>query len=287
MQRVVGIVGTVIVVSIASPARVAAQEPPRVTERVVVTATAAPVAAEAVTRTVTTLTREELEMLGFVSIVEALRLAPGVDARARGPRDVQTDFSIRGATFGQHVVLVDGFRLNDSQSGHHNGELPAALFGIDRVEVVNGPGSAVHGADALGGTIHVLTRRDRHAVAGLTIGQFGSASGQASVAGAGLPQGLALSGWASRAGNFDVPTVDGDRRSTDREFALGGAAMRGPVLDGVTLDVRHQRRAFGANGFYGNSPSKEWTDQTIAGVAAQKAARRVGRTGTRALQESR
>ena len=78
---------------------------------------------------------------------------PGLDPRARGPRDVQTDFSVRGATFGQSLVLVDGFRLNNSQSGHHNGEIPVPLGAVDRIEVVYGAASAVHGADALGGTI--------------------------------------------------------------------------------------------------------------------------------------
>src|SRR5215510_4872213 len=53
----------------------------------------------------------------------------------------------------------------------------------------------------------------------------------------------------------------------DRDFAQGGASLRGTVATGLTLDVRHQHRAFGANGFYGASPSKEWTDQTLASAS--------------------
>ena len=53
--------------------------------------------------------------------------------RARGPRDVQADLSIRGATFGQQLVLVDGVRLNDAQSGHHNSEFPVPLAALDRI----------------------------------------------------------------------------------------------------------------------------------------------------------
>ena len=108
------------------------------------------------------MTGEDLRALGIGVVADALRLVPGVDVRARGPRDVQTDFSIRGATFGQNLVLIDGFRLNDSQSGHHNGDIPTSVLGLERIEVVHGPGSAVHGADALGGTINFITRRDRH-----------------------------------------------------------------------------------------------------------------------------
>lgn len=227
-----------------------------------VTATLTPVPEATTTRTTTTISRSDTALLGLRSIVEALRFVPGLDVRARGPRDVQTDFSIRGATFGQHLVLADGMRLNDSQSGHHNGELPLPAVAIDRVEIVAGAGSAVHGADALGGTINVLTRRDPHAVASVAIGQHGLVDAQASAAGGPLPPGWTIAGWASRSSGFMF----------DRDFALGGGAIRGELIDGLTVDVRHQRRAFGANGFYGNSPSKEWTDLTMGAGRYQRAA---------------
>ena len=241
--------------------------PPRVDETVIVTAVAAPVALRSLGRTVVLITREEIEQLGFSSVIDALRLAPGVDVRARGPHGVQTDLSIRGATFGQNLVLVDGLRLNDAQSGHHNAEIPLAIAALDRIEIVSGPGSAVHGADALGGTINVVSRRDPHLWIGLAAGQFGSASVDASASGGRLPAGLTLSGWASRSGDFDVPRASGGVvRSVDRGFAQGGAGVRAAGA-AWTLAMRHQRRAFGANQFYGNSPSKEWTDQTMASAA--------------------
>jgi vitamin B12 transporter len=154
---------------------------PRVTSEVVVTATASPAPTAGVGRTVTVLTRADLERLGMTSVIDSLRLVAGVDPKARGGQDVQTDFSLRGATFGQSLVLIDGVRLNDSQSGHHNGEIPAPLLGIDRIEVVFGPASAVHGADALGGTIHVVTRSDPHSTGLVTAGQHGLVTAQASV----------------------------------------------------------------------------------------------------------
>jgi iron complex outermembrane receptor protein len=240
--------------AIARPADAAAQDPPvTVRQEVIVTASLSPVAFDALTRSATTVTREDLERAGVAGIVEALRLLPGVDVRARGPRGVQTDILVRGATFGQSLVLVDGFRVNDSQSGHHNGELPMAIGGLDRIELLSGAGSAVHGADALGGTINVITRTDRHLTGSITFGQHGYAAGEGSVAGRGLPEGWTLTGWAARSSGFDV----------DRDFRLGGGAVRGRVGHGWSLDARHQRRAFGANGFYGPSPSFEWTDQTF------------------------
>ena len=89
-----------------------------------------------------------------------LRLASSVDVRARGERGVQSDFAVRGASFGQVLVLVDGVRLNDAQSGHHNGDIPVPLDAVERIEVLYGPASSLFGADAFGGTVNVITRRD-------------------------------------------------------------------------------------------------------------------------------
>ncbi len=89
-----------------------------------------------------------------------LRLVASVDVRARGIRGVQTDFAVRGANFGQMLVLVDGVRMNDAQSGHHNGDIPVALDDVERIEILHGPGSALFGADAFGGTVNVITRRN-------------------------------------------------------------------------------------------------------------------------------
>ena len=255
-------------VALAMPVAAAAQTasspstpPLQVATTVVVTSTLTPVSLDDVSRATTIVTREDLDAIGITSIVDALRLVPGVDPRARGPEGVQTDFSIRGATFGQNLVLVDGIRLNDAQTGHNNGEIPMAVAGIDRIEVVAGPASAEHGTDALGGTINVISRRGRYAEGSVEGGQYGYVSAQGSVSGIGLPQNWALTGWASRSGGFTF----------DRDFAQAGAALRGDPRPDLTIDVRHERRAFGADGFYGDSPSKEWTDLTLGAATWQHA----------------
>lgn len=230
-----------------------AQTVPTVTADVVVTASTTPVPTATVGRAVTTLTRDDLTRLGVSSVIDGLRLLPGVDPKARGGRDVQTDFSVRGATFGQALVLLDGVRLNNAQSGHHNGEIPAPLIGIDRIEVVAGPASAVHGADALGGTIQILTRTDPHLTAEASLAEFGTVAAQVSASGGILPAAWTMSAWGARSDGFMF----------DRDYAQGGASLRGRLRPGLIVDARHQRRAFGANGFYGNSPSKEWTDGTV------------------------
>jgi len=128
-------------------------------QTVVVTAAATPVELGSVTRSLTVITREQLEMLPVHTVADALRLLSSVDVRARGERGVQSDFAVRGANFGQMLVLVDGVRLNDAQSGHHNGDIPVPLDAVERIEVLYGPGSSLFGADAFGGSAIPASRK--------------------------------------------------------------------------------------------------------------------------------
>jgi outer membrane cobalamin receptor len=142
-----GVAG-VITVAALWPAEAAAQDGFRQT--VVVTGAARPVELGSVSRAMTILTREQIERLPVQSVADVLRLASSVDVRMRGVRGVQSDFAVRGANFGQMLVLVDGVRLNDAQSGHHNGDIPVPLDAVERIEVLYGPGSSLFGADAFG-----------------------------------------------------------------------------------------------------------------------------------------
>src|SRR3954468_7854383 len=172
-------------------------------QTVVVTASATPAELGTVSRSVTVITREQIEALPLPSIADLLRLASSFDVRARGERGVQTDFSIRGAGFGQMLVLVDGARINDAQSGHHNGDIPVPLDAIDRIEVMYGPGSSLFGADAFGGTVNVITRT-APAAPSVTVGtgSFGAAQvrGEAGGVRGGLGESVAAS--FDRSGGF-------------------------------------------------------------------------------------
>jgi outer membrane cobalamin receptor len=168
----------VLLFAAAQPA--SAQGPFR--QDVVVTAAATPVELGTVTRTLTVITRDQIAALSVHNIAEVLRLVASVDVRARGERGVQTDFAVRGANFGQMLVLVDGVRLNDAQSGHHNGDIPVPLDAVERIEVLHGPGSSIFGADAFGGTVNVITRKtvpDASAV--VETGSFGLVAGRGQI----------------------------------------------------------------------------------------------------------
>ena len=221
-------------------------------EEVTVTASTEPLSFDAQSRVVQVVTREQIARLPVRSVADALALVAAVDVRSRGADGLQADFSIRGASFGQTLVLVDGVRINDAQSGHHNGDIPVTLDDIERIEVMGGAGSSLHGADALGGTINIITRRDRRGPrAVLGGGSFGTADVSATYD----TRSLALSGMFARSDGF-MYDRDYQTSTVSGSLALGAHRVRVAWLD----------RDFGANGFYGASPSKEWTSQLLATV---------------------
>ena len=224
-------------------------------QTVVVTAASTPVELGSVTRALTVITREQIEVLPAHSIADVLRLVGSVDVRARGVRGMQTDFAVRGANFGQMLVLVDGVRLNDAQSGHHNGDIPVALDDVERIEVLHGPGSALFGADAFGGTVNVITRRSvERSSAQVQGGSFGLAAGRGETGFRFGPVQQTVGAAIDRSSGFMY----------DRDYESIVARTRASVGDRTSVSVAVLRKEFGANNFYGgNAPSREWTNQTL------------------------
>jgi outer membrane cobalamin receptor len=230
---------------------------PTVRETIVVTGSLAPEPLGNIGRALTVLTREDLARLPLVSVADALRLVAGVDVRERGPRGIQSDFSLRGAAFGQALVLVDGTRLNDAQSGHHNGDIPVALDDIERIEVLHGAGASLHGADAVGGTINIITRRRAPRLAAdIAAGQHALVETRASAGFARGEDGHTVSAEWLRSSGF-MPVRDHRAVLGRYQAALGRH---------TTASIAHLDKAFGANGFYGPAPSREWTEQTLGRV---------------------
>jgi outer membrane cobalamin receptor len=229
-----------------------AQEP--IQEHVVVTATAAPVRFAEVARSVVVLTREQIQRLPVRSIDELLGYVATVDVRTRGPAGVQADFSIRGASFGQALVLVDGVRLNNPQSGHHNADIPVLLQDVERIELLAGAGASLHGADAFGGAINIITRRDGRTRQGsISAGGHGFVDGHVT---ADVPTG-------GRAISVGTAFSRSDGFTANRDFRTVTAGIRAPLGSRGHVALAHVDKDFGAAGFYGPSPSREWTSQTM------------------------
>ncbi len=129
-------------------------------EPVVVSATKLETPLGETSRSVTIIDKQQIRERQYATVQDALRSVPGLDVvRAGGPGQ-QTSVFLRGANSEHTLVLVDGIPVNDPVS-------PSRFFNfadlttdsVERIEIVRGPGSAVHGSDALGGVVHILTRK--------------------------------------------------------------------------------------------------------------------------------
>lgn len=95
----------------------------------------------------------------YYAIPDAIGSVGGIDVRRRGPEGVQADINIRGSTFEENLVLIDGIRINDPQTGHYNMDLPLSMADVEKVEILKGPASSVYGANSFGGVINIITRK--------------------------------------------------------------------------------------------------------------------------------
>ncbi|MBN1184830.1 MAG: TonB-dependent receptor [Bacteroidales bacterium] len=92
------------------------------------------------------------------SLDEIIKYSPCLEAQSRNLFGVQSDFSIRGSTFNQVLVLVDGIPVNDPLTGHFSGNIPVPSSEIDRVEIIRGPWASKYGPSAMGGVINIVTK---------------------------------------------------------------------------------------------------------------------------------
>jgi len=208
------------------------------------------------TRAVRVISAAEIARTPARTIAEVLSTQLGMDVQSRSP--AQTDLSIRGGTFEQVLVLVDGIPMSDAQTGHFAFDLAVPLGEVERIEVLRGGASALYGSAAMTGVINIVTRRGgRGGELTLSGGSFGALEVGASAAGA--ARGVNLRG------GVEVQRADGHRPGTDYENVQGRITGNAPVGNGVLRgEVGHALRDFGAANFYAAFPSYEETRTTTA-----------------------
>lgn len=120
-------------------------------------------------RNVSVITAKDISLLPVTTTDELLRYLPGVEIQSRNGFGAQSDISMRGSTYQQVIVVIDGMRMNAPLTAHFNANIPIAPSEIARIEVLRGPAAAVYGPDAVGGVINIVTKT-------FLIGQKGQSS---------------------------------------------------------------------------------------------------------------
>jgi iron complex outermembrane receptor protein len=124
---------------------------------VVVTASMLPQQEKETGRNIVSIKGSSLQNLPINSIDELLKYLPGIETQQRGPAGTQSNIIIRGGTFQQVLVIIDGIRINDPLTGHFNSYIPLHPEDINRIEIIKGAASAIYGSDAIGGVVNIIT----------------------------------------------------------------------------------------------------------------------------------
>ncbi|MBK5257979.1 MAG: TonB-dependent receptor [Thermoanaerobaculia bacterium] len=154
-------------------------------DEIVVTASAADETVESTPASVTIITRAEIERREARDVADVLREVPGLSVSRTGAAGKITSVFIRGGSSKQALVLWNGVEMNNAYLSAYNlGQLSSA--GVERVEIVRGPYSALYGADAVSGVINILTIPDSSGVsADVEAGENGLMNGTANFSHAG------------------------------------------------------------------------------------------------------
>ncbi len=214
-------------------------------EEVIVTAQRVPVTFSEAARIVQVISKEELASAPVHDLQDLLKFASNVDVRQRGNNGVQSDISIRGSSFDQVLILLNGIPLNDPQTGHHNLNLPVSFDAIDRIEILEGPASRLYGPNAFSGAINIITGKNvnPNITGRISGGQYGYFDAGTSA--------VFRTGKLHNTISADYKMADGALPNTD--FKIGNAFYQG-ILSYPTGKMEFQGgytdRGFGANDFY-------------------------------------
>jgi len=123
---------------------------------VTVLGSAVPISLGESARTVNVLDTQQ-HPLGSESIEDYLSTDASVDIQQRAPAGVLSDISVRGASFEQTLVLLNGLSMDSAETSHFNLDLPLPLGALGSIDVLHGAGSTLYGSDAIGGVVDFTT----------------------------------------------------------------------------------------------------------------------------------
>jgi vitamin B12 transporter len=194
----------------------------------------------------------QIEGLSLPLVKDYLALVPGVSIAQTGPLGAQTQIRIRGAEANHSITFIDGIEMNDpSSSGEFRIET-LLTHGVDQIEVLRGPQSALWGSQAIGGVISIATRAPRRGTLLYGEAQGGSlGTYRGGIGGGWADETLTISGQVSglSTDGYDIARVGGDRDGYDNVTAHGRMEWR--ATPGLTLLLvgRHQDSTSRFDGF--------------------------------------
>ncbi len=211
--------------------------------------------------TTTVLTAKEIHSLGEVSMDQVLQKIIGVDVRRRGVEGMQSDLYIRGGNFNQTLLLIDGIKMDDMQSGHHTMNGIIDIDNIERIEITRGAASRIYGQNAMNGVVNIITKKvtKDQTTLGLKYGSFDNYAIRLGT------QQLFQKG----AVQFQLSRQESSGYRYNTDFTNWNTFFK-TSLKNYELLFSYGQRAFGANGFYASPDYKDQYEETQTHLLAIK-----------------
>ncbi len=202
---------------------------------------------------------DELRIRSFPvnNIQDVLKYIGGVDLKSRGAEGVQGDVAIRGGTFEQTLILLNGMKMSDPQTAHHNLNIPVSLDNVERIEILKGQGSRIFGPNAFSGAINIITKKSNSPFLSLSV-----LGGEHNLYETGIEASYPI-GITRNNISFTKKKSDGYRFNTDFDitnFSLQQNFSTEPF--NVNLFFGYNDKKFGANSFYSNLFPNQWEHTT-------------------------
>jgi len=197
-------------------------------------------------RILSVIDKTSIEKLPVQSLDDLLKTISGVDIRQRGVGGTQSDISIRGGSFDQVLVLLNGVNITDPQTGHYNLDIPVELTDIQRIELLQGAAARMYGPNAFSGAINIVTNASnrKSLAAELTGGSFGTFT--QNISGNFVLKNL------SNFVSFSNKSSDGYIPNTDYKMmnAFLHSTLNTSKIGKFDLQLAYQQKSYGANAFY-------------------------------------
>ena len=210
-------------------------------------------------RTINVISSDQIQQSPASNIADLLQNIVGIDIRRRGIDGMQSDLYIRGGNFDQTLVLIDGVKMDDPQTGHHSMNAILSLDNIERIEIIKGPAARVYGQNAFTGAINIVTKKIKSNTLNVNLG-YGSYNN--------LKSGITFSQKFDNGGvlaSINYQESDGYRYNTD--FKNKSIFLKAN-LGKYNLTSSFTARDFGANGFYASPAAIDQYEETQTSLVA-------------------
>ena len=217
-------------------------------------------------RTVKIISSDYIKNSPASNVSDLLQEITGIDVRRRGVSGVQGDLYIRGGGFDQTLLLVDGMKMDDAQTGHHTLNMILPLYLIERIEVIKGPAARIFGQNAFNGAINIVTKdvtgekkQIDLSLKEISYGSFEQKNISAVT--------KIITNKAKSLISFSNNTSDGYRHNTDYKrnnyFVKTSFNLKSSPIDVIASFTENK---FGANGFYASPSATEQYEETQASL---------------------